>query len=696
MRTALRPAPLLRRAPLRLILLLLLLAAACETATVVAPDTTAPTVALAAPTDGATVDTSVVELRGTLADDEAVVRATYQVNGGAEREIPVAPGATVALVAPVELPAGTSTLLVHAYDAAGNRGSSQPVRATRRELFTIVAPEDGSTVHSSSIPLRSTTPRPFDIERITYQVNGGEETHYPRYVHHGAYYYLAQVALRDGDNTLAVHAYLVAGGRVTREVRVRYVELARVRLSAPVVDSWNPGVVRAGVDTLTVAGTAAHTKGVVRVTYRVKDGPEVEVPITPGDSVPFRAVLRLEEHGANPVTVSAYDPTGNRGTVAIPVAHPAPDAAAGSFASVSAGQDHTCGLTTAGAAYCWGSDREGQLGDGGEQYGVPDKPDPARVAGGLAFRGVVANRGGGVGAGGSESFACGIAEDGRLFCWGSNALGELGLGSDPRWSVREPTEVSGGRRWADVALGARHTCALTVEGEAWCWGANQGGQLGNGATTPPMGAGSSNPAPAAVRGGLRFRSVAAGWAHTCALTGDGSAYCWGGNAHGQLGTGTAAGSLEPVAVSGGLRFRAITAGDNFTCGLTADGTAYCWGANDARQLGTGSAISQVERPTPVAGGLAFDAISGGQKHACGVSGGRVYCWGQPQFSATHGAVPTPVGGPATFRTVSAGYRHSCGVTANGAAYCWGTGENGRLGTGTTLSSAVPIRVTDPR
>lgn len=124
---------------------------------------------------------------------------------------------------------------------------------------------------------------------------------------------------------------------------------------------------------------------------------------------------------------------------------------------------------------------------------------------------------------------------------------------------------------------------------------------------------------AAVTVRFMFASITAGFAHTCGLTGDGVAYCWGANPFFQLGNGSRTPSATPIAVSGGLRFSSLTTHSDNTCGIAAGGAAYCWGSG---------AIVQADSPTAVSGGHVFAQLSAGGSHDCGVTtSGDAYCWG---------------------------------------------------------------------
>ena len=120
----------------------------------------------------------------------------------------------------------------------------------------------------------------------------------------------------------------------------------------------------------------------------------------------------------------------------------------------------------------------------------------------------------------------------------------------------------------DISAGENHTCILNSNGNAYCWGDNVVGQLGNGSTESSM-------TPVAVSGDLRLQSISVGWDHTCGITVDNDAYCWGRGRYGSLGNDSSENSLTPTAVSGGLSFELVNAGMAHTCGVTTDGDAFC-------------------------------------------------------------------------------------------------------------------------
>jgi len=323
---------------------------------------------------------------------------------------------------------------------------------------------------------------------------------------------------------------------------------------------------------------------------------------------------------------NVYGLLGNGSTTN--AAAPAKVAGGLTFGSVSIGtlQYFACGLTTAGAAYCWGYNDWGQLGSGN----LSNSPVPVAVTGNLTFTALSA------GAGGQ---ACGLASGGAAYCWGYNGSGQLGTSVTAFSST--PLPVSGGLSFTSISAGENGTtCGIATGGTAYCWGYNGHGEIGNGSLL-------NSYAPAAVSGGLVFSGVSAGYSSTCGVATGGAAWCWGANPYGELGNGSTTNSATPVRVGGGLTFSAVSAGDGFACGLTTAGAAFCWGYNARGQLGNGATNSS-STPVPVIGGLTFASISAGYSGVCAVTpGGAAYCWGDNAF----GQLGTARTGSLTLRPV---------------------------------------------
>jgi len=278
------------------------------------------------------------------------------------------------------------------------------------------------------------------------------------------------------------------------------------------------------------------------------------------------------------------------------------------FASVTAGGLHTCALTSGAAAYCWGYNGDGSLGNGTTLRSW--RPSP--VAGGHRF--LILEAG--------ATHTCGLTVDHAAYCWGSNQGGQLGSAETASGLI--PVAVQGGHAFASITVGGSHSCGLTTDGVAYCWGNNTSGQLGVGDEVP------SSATPLAVQGGLTFASLSAGEAHTCGLTTTGALYCWGWNFDGQLGDANGpTPSALPSLVAGGHAFVAVSAGGSHSCAIDDALAAYCWGSNREGQLGIGVVSSAAySSPQPVVSGLAFIDIAVGDAVSCAkTTAGIWYCWG---------------------------------------------------------------------
>lgn len=304
------------------------------------------------------------------------------------------------------------------------------------------------------------------------------------------------------------------------------------------------------------------------------------------------------------------------------------------WASVSAGQVHTCALRTDGRLFCWGRDIHGQLGDD-EAYA--DQPTPVQVAGRRTDWAAVT-------AGGYHT--CARTTDRRLHCWGDGDRGQLGDGgTDPNRPT--PVEVAGGRTdWATVGLGGQHSCARTTDGRLFCWGDDRTGALGDDEAFD------DRPTPVEVAGGRTdWTTVTAGGNHTCARRTDRRLFCWGANFYGEVGDG----SIEtlrptPVEVAGGRTdWAAVSAGNEHTCARRTDRRLFCWGSNFSGKLGHLGADANEPRPVQVAGRHTDWATpSAGVTHTCATrSGARLFCWGRDAYGqvgdgSRDRVEPTPV------------------------------------------------------
>ena len=299
-----------------------------------------------------------------------------------------------------------------------------------------------------------------------------------------------------------------------------------------------------------------------------------------------------------------------------------------------------------------------------------------------------------------EDHTCILESNGEAYCWGDNSVGQLGNGSTESSMIS--VAVSGDLRFKSISAGWDHTCGVTVDDDAYCWGRGRYGRLGNGSSENSM-------IPTAVSGGMSFESVNSGFAHTCGITTDGDGFCWGRNEDGILGNNSSEGSPIPVPVSGGHKFGSLNAGSATTCGMTTNGDAYCWGASDfGNLLGLGEDDRAGKKvPSLVAGEFDFqpDSISVGLDHICAVStADKAVCWGRGRYGKLGigpgdglGVIenlmtPREVEGNISFAQITTGLFQTCGISTDGKAYCWGRNGSGQLGDGTTTMQVEPAAV----
>lgn len=433
--------------------------------------------------------------------------------------------------------------------------------------------------------------------------------------------------------------------------------------------------------------------GATRVSYEIA---LADLGVEVGDDLVVAAHADLHDvsTGRSEGAWADGEPFADRGTWATHAGYEVQECVTLVEGTITAGGTHSCALSTAGDAYCWGDNRFGQLGDGT----TTDRPVPTAVSmpPGVTFVGLDAGR----------FHTLAVSATGTAYAWGNNGFGQLGAGTTPLRSAPVAVAAPAGVDFADVSAGFDHSAALSTAGDAYGWGRNLGGQLGDGTTTQRLG-----PAAAAMPSGISFSQVSAGPAFTLALTAAGDGYAWGRNIRGELGIGSFSSSPVPVAMDmpSGVSFEEIRAGGGFTnpfgLALATTGEAYGWGDNGFGQLGDGTSFGRLS-PTAVSmpTGVSFTEVAAAVTHSLAVStDGRAYGWG--------GNVAGQLGdGTTSFRRLTpavvamppgvsftgiAGHFHSLAIAGTGGAYGWGPNDHGQVGDGTTLDRLTPTAVLVP-
>ncbi len=347
--------------------------------------------------------------------------------------------------------------------------------------------------------------------------------------------------------------------------------------------------------------------------------------------------------------------------------------------SIAASELHTCAVFANGGAACWGTNADGQLGDGTRTARF--RPVMVRDLSDDVLQ-VAAGR----------FHTCALKSDGAVACWGLG--GALGDGSMSQSSV--PVEVTtvegvGLARVTSIVAGDFHTCALHDDGAVSCWGTNDDNQMGDGTSVGRINA-------VRVDGLEGVDAIAASQKHTCARQGT-SAWCWGSNEYGQLGDGTRQIRTRPVSVRGLGPVLHIAPGHYHTCAFEGSDRVLCWGRNSSGQLGDGTTTLRI-RPEVVPGLTNVVAISMGH-HSCVQRADGLLCWGQGSSgelgdgSTVNRTSPVVVSGIGPVDELFAGGHHNCARPVDGDLVCWGKNVNGQLGDGTQTNRSTPVFVLSP-
>ncbi len=357
------------------------------------------------------------------------------------------------------------------------------------------------------------------------------------------------------------------------------------------------------------------------------------------------------------------------------------------WTQIDSGESSTCGLLSNGEIYCWGS---GPLGLGPDAIDEVLTPEPIVLPASFGGSWVSLSV--------ADLNACAIDNLGQAFCWGWNNNGQLGDPafldnfSDTPIEVSDPAEFSG--QWVLISVGDYFVCGIDSARRGYCWGRGDYGIIGDGDASTQ-----SRRVPTAVVeptiGFSGWETISTGHVDSCGLDRDGRAHCWGYN-HGTKPT-----TIDDPADG---TWRSIRYGAHHACGVSSAQTIHCFGSDFDGSLGNGPNSSSSSTPVPVDSRAAFThlGLDGESWHSCGLSnGGEIHCWGyNPNGEAGIEAgqaveSPHPMGDGRQYVFVSIGEYTSCGIAVDGHAYCWGYGGQGALGNGTLNSSHIPTQVAAP-
>jgi alpha-tubulin suppressor-like RCC1 family protein len=358
----------------------------------------------------------------------------------------------------------------------------------------------------------------------------------------------------------------------------------------------------------------------------------------------------------------------------------------GNAATLAGGESHTVTLKDDGTVWTLGYNATGQLGNGS----VVNSSTPVQVTGLTGVTGVAAGYG--------HSVA--LKSDGTVWTWGYNALGQLGNGTATNSST--PVQVSGLTGVTAIAAGQYQTVALKGDGTVWAWGANNLGQLGY-TTSATCSAYNSYPcslSAAQVTGVSDVTAIAAGAAHTIALTSSATVWAWGANLNGQLGNGSISFALAtPAQVAVLTNVTAIASGGAMyhSIALKGDGTVWTWGYNGSGQLGNGTTVNAAT-PVQVSSITGVTAIAGGKNHSLALVSGSVWAWGENSQGAlgngstVQSSTPVQVSGLASIISIAAGGYHGEARKSDGTVWGWGKNDYGQLGNGVAVNSSNAVEV----
>ncbi len=353
--------------------------------------------------------------------------------------------------------------------------------------------------------------------------------------------------------------------------------------------------------------------------------------------------------------------------------------------SILVGVGHVCGIRANDSrVLCWGKDANGQLGDGSDGS---DKDIPTLTTDTSDYYSITAGR----------HHTCAIrANDSRALCWGYGGQGRLGNGDLSQ--KNSPTLINDSSAYEVITAGAFDSCGIRKnDSRVLCWGASGFGAPKKGVQKNPI----------LIEDTSAYLDVAAGNGYACGIrANDSRVLCWGRGSSGQLGYGSRKSKRVPILTSDTSAYISISVGYFHTCGIRKnDSRVLCWGSGSSGQIGDGEINAKEYNPTLTTDTSAYVSIASGDSHTCGIraNDSRVLCWGGDASGQlgdggtnTNTNTPTLTTDTSAYLDLAAGDSNTCGIQkSNGQVYCWGSDEFGQIGdSGTNTNKDIPTITND--